>query len=126
MKQYTNSEQTAKLIELGVERPKSISGYCQRGPYEYDAENNTKMVVYDDTQYPIYAYSIGELIEMLPEVLAPSNNDDWEMPLSISTDSLMWTVEYDGGHFSPYEAASNELIDALYDMCVKLKEEEVI
>jgi hypothetical protein len=126
MRHYTSKEQTAKLIELGFEKPKSISGYRQRGPYEYDAETNTKMVVYDDTQYPIYAYSIGELIEMLPEVLAPSNNDDWEMPLSISTDSFMWTVEYDGDHFSPYEAASNELIDALYEMVVKLKEEGVI
>jgi hypothetical protein len=38
----------------------------------------------------------------------------------------MWTVEYDGDHFSPYEAASNELIDALYEMVVKLKEEGVI
>ena len=50
----------------------------------------------------------------------------WEMPLSISTDSFMWAVEYDGGYFSPYEAASNELIDALYNMIVKLKEEKVI
>lgn len=63
---------------------------------------------------------------MLPEVLAPSNNDDWEMPLSISTDSFMWTIEYDGGDFSPYEAASIELIDALYEMIVQLKTEEVI
>lgn len=40
MKQYTNKEQTAKLIELGFEKPKSVGGY-----------------------EPTY----GELIEMLPE-----------------------------------------------------------
>lgn len=110
MKQYTTQEQTAKLIELGFEKPKSIEKviYTERYGCGYKT-----------------AYSIGELIEMLPEVLAPSNNDDWEMPLSISTDSFMWTVEYDGGHFSPYEAASNELIDALYDMVVRLKADGV-
>lgn len=109
MKQYTTLEQTAKLIELGFEKPGSIASV--EPIYGMGGISVAK------------AYSIGELIEMLPEVLAPSNNDDWEMPLSISTDSFMWTVEYDGGCFSPYEAASNELIDALYDMIVKLKEE---
>lgn len=110
MKQYTNESQTAKLIELGFENPKSI-----------------EKVIYTEQYGCGYkpAYSIGELIEMLPEVLAPSNNDDWEMPLSISTDSFMWTVEYDGGHFSPYETSSVELIDALYDMVVRLKADEV-
>lgn len=111
MKQYTNNDQTAKLIELGVEKPKSIEKVTYIEQYGCGYET---------------AYSIGELIEILPEVLAPSNNDDWEMPLSISTDSFMWTVEYNGGDFSPYEAASNELIDALYDMIIMLKEEGVI
>ena len=109
MKLYTSKEQTAKLIELGFEKPKSMKG-----------EHNGWQFM------PTPAYTIGELIEMLPEVLAPSNNDDWEMPLSISTDSFIWTVEYDGGEFSPYETASNELIDALYDMVTMLKEEGVI
>ena len=111
MKQYTTPEQTAKLVELGFEKPKSYHDIEWDGTEAYDWQLD---------------YSIGELIEILPEVLAPSNNDDWEMPLSISTDSFMWTVEYDGDHFSPYEAASIELIDALYDMILKLKEEGVI
>jgi hypothetical protein len=66
MKLYTNESQTAKLIELGFEKPKSISGYYTKPPYEYDAKTNSKIVVYDDTQYPIYAYSIGELLSILP------------------------------------------------------------
>ena len=106
MKMYTNESQTAKLIELGFDEP--------------------RLLYFGNNTIGHYAYTIGELIEMLPGVLAPSNNDDWEMPLSISSDSFMWTVEYDGGYFRPYEAASNELIDALYDMVVKLKEEGVI
>lgn len=111
MRQYTTPEQTAKLVELGFERP--------HPKWELDSKGDYRVRTSDAN------YSIGELIEMLPEVLAPSNNDDWEMPLSISADSFMWTVEYDGGCFSPYEAASNELIDALYDMIVKLKEDGV-
>lgn len=107
MKQHTTVEQTFKLISLGCDKPKHFI----EGPTFLDSG---------------YAYTIGELIEMLPEMLAPYNNDDWEMPLSISTDSFMWTIEYDGGDFVPYEAASIELIDALYDMIVKLKEEGVI
>ena len=116
MKQYTTPEQTAKLIELGFEKPKSISGYCQRGPYEYDAENNTKMVVYDDTQYPIYAYSIGELIEMLPEFSCIYDLTN------MHTMKRCWYV----GHVSTLNVGADELIDALYDMIVKLKEKEVI
>ena len=101
-------------MELGFDKPKSI---IDAWAHETDIDIE---YVYE------YAYSIGELIDMLPDVLAPSNNDDWEMPLSISTDSFMWTIEYDGGYFSPYEAASIELIDALCDMVIKLKEEGVI
>ena len=117
MKLYTNKDQTAKLIELGFEKPKSISGYYQRGPYEYDAENNTKMVVYDDTQYPIYAYSIGELISFLP--------DDGVSNKRLEFDCFHWFVDWD--HFDKiHQTIQVELVDALYDMCVKLKEEGVI
>jgi hypothetical protein len=127
MKQYLNSEQTSKLIKLGFEKPKSISGYCQRGPYEYDAGTNTKMAVYDDTQYPIYAYSIGELIEMLPKSLKNSYNP----PLIIECNEK-WRVYYGvqedySGEWSIWlEEERKELIDAIYDMIVKLKEEGVI
>lgn len=117
MKQYTTPEQTAKLIELGFEKPKSISGYYQRGPYEYDAETNTKMVVYDDTQYPIYAYSIGELIELLP--------DDGVTDRRLEFDSFLWIVDWDSFD-KMHQTISVELVDALYDMVVKLKEEGVI
>ena len=113
MRQYTDEIQTAKLMELGVEKPKSISGYCQRGPYEYDAETNTKMVVYDDTQYPIYAYSIGELIEMLNSVS--------ELEITHFGSGSGWDV-YD----ELRACTGEELIDALYDMIIMLKEKGVI
>ena len=114
MKQFTNTEQTAKLIELGFEKPKSISGYCQRGPYEYDTETNTKMVVYDDTQYPIYAYSIGGLIEILHCL---------PMVIDVSAESV---VSSGLGRGYGIYTQSKELIDALFEQIVKLKEGGVI
>ena len=50
MKQFTTPEQTAKLIELGLPKPKS----------EVKAEQAWEYAWYNP------AYSIGELIEMLP------------------------------------------------------------
>ena len=56
MKQYTDKDQTAKLIELGFPVPKSIIDTrhvigLEDGRYKIDFEN---------------AYSIGELIGFLP------------------------------------------------------------
>ena len=114
MKQYTTPEQTAKLIELGFERPKfeietqlcNIKGQPMR----------VATIVGD--------YSIGELIEMLPKEIT---NEGLTDSLSIYTDhNKMWTVEYSnvlGALLSTYRT---ELIDALYDMIIKLKENGVI
>lgn len=124
MKQYTTPEQTAKLIELGFEKPKSISGYCQRGPYEYDAETNTKMVVYDDTQYPIYAYSIGELLSFLPKSIKVN---DLFFTFCIHSSSDYWIIEYaDIAFGTQARLCKEELIDALFTEIVILKEEGVI
>ena len=90
MKQYTNSAQTAKLIELGLEKPKS------------------KVLFEVGNDELGYAYSIGELIEIL-------DNQD---KLTLVKLEHRWHVNY--------HTKNIELIDALYDMLVKLKEEGVI
>ena len=108
MKQYLNSEQTAKLIELGLPKPKSMNGE------------------YNGWQFmPTPAYSIGELIEMLPRTIKSyydlcilSTTQGWWILYGIIGDGDMWSVEY--------EVHSNELIYALYEMAIKLKEEGVI
>ena len=110
MKQYTTTEQTAKLIELGFEKPCSIASV--EPIYGMGGISVAK------------AYSIGEMIEVLPKEIT---NEGLTDSLSIYTDhNKMWTVEYSnvlGALLSTYRT---ELIDALYDMCVKLKEEGVI
>ena len=106
MKKYTTPEHTAKLIELGFEKPKS-----------YHDIKWTGMEVYD---YQL-AYSIGELIEMLENVAS--------VIISYSYQKNGYYVRViipkrEGGGM--YRISQIELIDALYDMILKLKEEGVI
>lgn len=102
MRQHTTPEQTAKLIELGFE-PKQVPATCGWA----DDEN----------------YLIGELIAMLPDI-HPLYHDPY--CFDISFDTIKWVVgyTYDNGYVEV--VSSWELIDALYLMLVKLKEQEVI
>ena len=101
MKQYTTPEQTAKLIELGFEKPKSEVKAEQAGDYAW----------YNP------AYSIGELFSFLP--------DDGVMAKKLEFDGFHWFVDWDS--FDKIrQTMAVELVDALYDMIVELKEEEVI
>lgn len=108
MKQYTTPEQTAKLIELGFTQPKT------KLPFE---------VANDELGY---TYSIGELIGILP----PIYSDKWkgDCYINIRHDSVFWFVGYIvSGARKPHIRLSNiELVDTLYDMILKLKEEEII
>lgn len=98
MKQYLTPEQTAKLIELGFEKPKSIAGHD--GYWGFD-----------------YAYSIGELIEMLP----PRYNGEY-LEIHRNWGFEQWIIYYRGDDAE----IETELIDALYDMIIVLNKEGVI
>ena len=114
MKQYTTPDQTAKLIELGFDRPKfeietqlcNIKGQPLRAA----------TIVGD--------YSIGELLSFLPENIAKEN----ELPstLNISLMNGEWCVQYADFLGTDFEFCNTELIDALYDMILRLKEKDVI
>ena len=94
MKQYLSSEQTAKLIELGFEKPELSPNWDWYTP----------------------TYSVGELIAFLPEYSSIFDLEDLE------TQIRYWYV----GHISTTDVKDTELIDALYNMLIKLKEEGVI
>lgn len=102
MKQHTTPDQTAKLIELGFERPKMAAPVL-------------KWVDGEPTFEP--QYTIGELIEMLPTIV-----DDFTLWIGRDERSNQWFVKYHPRTL----VVDEELIDALYDMCIKLKEEGVI
>ena len=91
MKQYTNKDQTDKLIELGFPKPIGIG----------------------------YNYSIGELIKSLPRWIKPRGG------LEIVAESDGWLVMHGHDPFDP-QCTKPELIDALFEYCVKIKEEGLI
>lgn len=107
MKQSTDKQQTARLIELGGREPKTIVDKY----YDFDAEDYAE----------VKAYSIGELIEILEEVAS--------VVISYSYQKNGYYVRViipkrEGGGM--YRISQTELVDALYDMVVKLIEEGVI
>ena len=108
MKQYLSPEQTAKLIKLGFEKPKTPNFYSV-GATWVQCEGN---------------YSIGELIEMLPNVV--ESEDSEYATLQMYFDLFNWVIEYTGVEKTEYATSAVELIDALYNMILKLKEEEII
>ena len=101
MKMYTTPDQTAKLIELGFEKPKGLA----------DAEPSSGKWVRP-------AYSIGELLSFLPLTI------QWT-PRVIRGNVIEYSFETEGSELY-YCNAHNELIDNLYDMILRLKEEGVI
>ena len=116
MKMYTNESQTAKLIELGFEKPKN-----RLVKQRFDRSTSSWIVVGEEGDY-----SIGELIEMLPDATCRSNADDDHYHLTIYNDAMYWNVAYRNDYDDLCYVAADELIDALYDMIIKLKEEGVI
>lgn len=110
MKQYTNETQTAKLIGLGFMPEARIKGVR--------TVNSKVEIDYD------WSFTIGELIETLPENVA--NQDEIPSTLNISLMNGEWCVQYADFLGADFEFCNTELIDALYDMIVKLKDKGVI
>lgn len=103
MKQYTTPDQTAKLIELGFEKP--------------------RLLYFGNNIIGHYSYTIGELIDILPISFETVNDDtSW---LEIEAGAV-WSVSYSSFGFTDYDCERKELIDALYDTIIVLKEEGVI
>lgn len=100
MKQYTNKDQTAKLIELGFPKP--------QGWGNKDISNRMSIALYNDGRED-FNYSIGELIEFLENRIYRIEND------------MQWIIE----GVRVYRV-DDELINALFETCVAIKEEGVI
>lgn len=115
MKQYTSNVQTYKLIEMGFEKPRNER-------WVLDVANESTPSIQNIVK--CQDYSIGELLSFLPENIAKEN----EMPstLNISLLNGEWCVEYADFLGADFSFRSVELIDAIFDMIKKLKEEEVI
>ena len=113
MKMYTTPEQTAKLIELGFEKPKTIVDKY----YDYDSE------AYKEVNH----FSIGELIAMLPEDIEDKDNRGVWYFRNITGISVFYSREERMNWTDLYiSCLHEELIDNLYEMVLQLKEEGVI
>ena len=104
MKQYTDKDQTAKLIELGFPKPQSIVDI---------------LGIYNEVET---AYSIGELIEFLPLELEP--HPDMARRTIVGNEVLYCDeyIDWVELRFNKHK----EIIDNLFDACVTLKEEGLI
>lgn len=107
MKLYTNQDQTEKLIELGFPRPQ---GWGNIG-----ISNKWVMAISPNGEREDFNYSIGDLIEFLPRRTTHRG-------LEIVAESDGWLVMHGHDPFDP-QCKKPELIDALYEYCVKLKNE---
>lgn len=110
MKQYTNEIQTFKLVEMGFKKPNGLEFLVR----EQDNPDNAQIV-------QRMAYSIGELIEMLPEKITI---DGWDYSRVISENEVcyyFWELEV---YFCICDS-NIQLIDNLFDAIVRLKEEGV-
>lgn len=113
MKQYTSKDQTTKLIELGFPKPKfSFPIEDNEHPDYVDEDGNSYSLV--------ESYSVGELIEFLPKEIT----DEYDEATSLEFSKT--EVYYTNFRAMSYYTNGTELIDALFYMCVTLKEEGVI
>lgn len=104
MKQYLDEQQTTKLIELGFERPfrNEYLHIVEEYGYRVDMERN---------------YSIGELIDFIPDTGSEfmRNRQIFGQGVRFYTDHCIYDFDEEV-----------ELIDNLFNLVVRLKEEEVI
>ena len=101
MRQHTTKEQTTKLIELGFERP-------ENGVIKQLLDRSTGLWITIGEEGD---YSIGELIDFL---------DKYHFPTHIRIGGVKVNNVINQNH----EEFGGELIDLLFNLCVKIKEEE--
>ena len=113
MKQYLSPEQTAKLIELGFDRPKN-----RVIKQLLDRSTDSWITIGEEGDY-----SIGELIEILKpiknlKISVYNSYNDLEDLIVKRLLNNEWEILFG--------AVGEDLIDLLFSAIVKLKEDEVI
>ena len=111
MKQYLDKDQTVKLIELGFPKPKFL--------FPIEDHECPDYIDDDENEYALVeTYSIGELIEFLPMTI------DWT-PRIIRENKIEYSFGIEESELY-YSCENDELIDNLFDMCVRFKKDEIL
>lgn len=103
MKQYTDAIQTMRLKSLGFPPPKSVSKLS----LDWDMDTD-----------PTFNYSIGELLSFIPDKIE-SEEDDFVATFQMTAG---WEIYYTTYSDIFYYFNNVELVDALFDMILELKE----
>lgn len=121
MKQSLSPEQTAKLIELGFEKPNSAISYSypvqseEQRAYEASLGLEPYLATVDQIEFE-YAYSIGELLSFLPPLI--NSTKFGTATINIFHDVINWVVGYDDVNgVMRLTTVDLELVDALCTMC---------
>lgn len=114
MRQETRIEQTCKLILMGFPKP--------YGTEEHQQLTEDGWVTISETTGN---YTIGQLLDFLPttatqHICYVATKKAWTLSVDVLGKSKYAQARCYKGSYCPH------LIDALYDMCVKLKEKGVI
>lgn len=115
-KAYTDIEQSRKLAEiLPIESSDMFyrdNGIDVKLMWEHNAHN---------VKYP--CWSLAALLEVLPHHI----DDRYDLVLGKLSDNIGWYVMYDDiDHFVFLYIAKSDLIDACYEMILKLKEKNLL
>lgn len=107
MKQYTDTMQTMRLKDLGFPSPVSVSKLS----LDWDLDT-----------VPTFDYSIGELISFLPKQIE-NEEEDFVATFQMTAG---WEIYYTTYSDIFYYFNNVELVDALFDMVIILKEKGII
>ena len=101
MKQYLTVQQTDTLISLGLAKPTA----------RHTISKGTNIEIFSN-------YSIGELLELLPPQI-----NGWDFDIHRDWKWERWIAS-----FNPETqfGVATELIDAIYNLILKLKEENIL
>ena len=117
MKQFTTPEQTAKLIELGFAKPKSVTSISWDELKGYGIMINANSIKFDCHYY------IGELIEML---LSKPHSRVSIYNVGLKQHKVLFKKLINGKFKVLFREVGYEPMDLLFNCIVKLKEEGVI
>lgn len=107
MKQHTDIIQTMRLENLGFPSPKGVSKLS----LDWDLDT-----------VPTFDYSIGELLSFIPDKIE-SGEDDFVATFQMTAG---WEIYYTTYSDLFYYFNNTELVDALFDMVIELKENRII